>query len=199
MVLYADGPCRDSGSASVIINATILSCPDGFTQKEEVCICDNRLHNYSVSCSIGKIPHLTKAADTKLWVGALYKNATYEGLILGSPCPIIAYCKRDAIDITLDNLDIQCDFNHVGLLCGGCATNHSLMLGGSQCQVCSNSYISLLIPFAIAGIVLVIFITALRFTVAIGSFNGVVLYANIVQANRMLLFPANTKNASMMD
>ena len=126
-------------------------------------------------------------------MSALYVNATYEGLILGSPCPI-AYCKTDAVDITLDNLDIQCDLNHVGLLCGGCATNHSLMLGGSQCQVCSNVFISLLIPFAIAGIVLVVFITALRFTVAIGSFNGVILYANIIQANRMLLFPDNTRN-----
>ena len=193
VLLYPDGPCRDSGVASVIINATILSCPDGFTQKDEVCICDNRLHNYSIICTIGKIPHLTKAADTKLWVGALYENATYEGLILGSPCPI-AYCKTDAVDITLDNLDIQCDLNHVGLLCGGCATNHSLMLGGSQCQVCSNAYISLMIPFAVAGIVLVIFITALRFTVAIGSFNGIILYANIIQANRMLLFPDNTRN-----
>ena len=193
VVLYPDGLCRDSGVASVFINATILPCPDGFTQKDEVCTCDNRLQNYSISCTLGKIPHFTKSADTKLWVGALYKNATYEGLILGSPCPI-AYCKTDAVDITLDNLDIQCDLNHVGLLCGSCATNHSLNLGGSQCQVCSNAYISLLIPFAVAGIVLVIFITALRFTVAIGSFNGVILYANIVQSNRMLLFPDNTRN-----
>ena len=193
VVLYPDGPCRDSGLASVIINATILPCPDGFTHKDEVCICDNRLHKFNVSCTIGKIPQVTKAVDTKLWVGALYENATYEGLILGSPCPI-AYCKTDAVDITLDNLDIQCDLNHVGLLCGSCATNHSLMLGGSQCQVCSNTYISLVIPFAVAGILLVIFITALRFTVAIGSFNGVILYANIIQANRMLLFPDNTRN-----
>ena len=193
VVLYPDGPFHDSGSASVFINATILPCPDGFPQKDDVCICDNRLHNYSISCTLGKIPHLTKAANINVWVGALYVNASYEGLILGSQCRI-AYCKTDVVDITLDNLDIQCDFNHVGLLCGSCATNHSLMLGGSQCQVCSNSYISLLIPFAVSGVVLVIFITALRFTVAIGSFNGVILYANIIQAKRMLLFPANTRN-----
>ena len=134
VVLYPDGPCRDSGLASVTINATIIPCPDGFTQNDVFCICDNRLHKYNVSCTIANVPHLIKAADTKLWVGALYVNATYEGLILGSPCPI-AYCKTDAVDITLDNLDIQCDLNHVGLLCGSCATNHSLMLGGSQCQI----------------------------------------------------------------
>ena len=44
VVMCPDGPCCDSGLASVIINATILPCPDGFTQKDEVCICDNRLH-----------------------------------------------------------------------------------------------------------------------------------------------------------
>ena len=57
MVMCPDGPCRDSGLASVIINATILPCPDGFTQKDEVCICDNRLHKYNVSCTIANIPH----------------------------------------------------------------------------------------------------------------------------------------------
>ena len=54
--------------------------------------------------------------------------------------------------------------------------------------------LGLLIPFAVVGIVLIIFITVLRVTVAIGSFNGVKLYANIIQANRMLLLPANTRN-----
>ena len=193
VVLYPDGPCRDTGTASVLINATILPCPDGFTQKDEDCICDIRLHRYSVSCTIADIPYVTKAVDNKVWVGVLHTNATYEGLILGSPCPF-EYCKRDAVNLTLDNTDIQCSYNHGGLLCGGCVTNHSLMLGGSQCQVCSNAYLVLLLPFAVAGILLIVLLTSLRLTVAIGSLNSVILYTNIIQANQRILFPANTKN-----
>ena len=193
VILYPDGPCRDTGLASVVINATILPCPDGFTQMDEVCICDKRLYKYNVSCTIANVSYIAKAADTMLWLGALYAYESYEGLIIGSPCPK-EYCKRDAVDITLDNLDIQCDLQHGGLLCGECAASHSLMLGGSKCQVCSNTYLALLLPFAAAGIALVVFLTSLRLTVAIGSLNSVILYANILQVNRSLLFPANTRN-----
>ena len=36
VVLYPDGPCRDTGAARVVINVTLLPCPDGFTQFGEI-------------------------------------------------------------------------------------------------------------------------------------------------------------------
>ncbi len=66
------------------------------------------------------------------------------------------------------------------------------MLGSSQCRECTNSFISLLIPFAMAGIALVAFIMVLNMTIAIGTINGLFLYANIVFANRPLLLPPRT-------
>ena len=193
VVLYPDGPCRDNGLAKVVINATLLPCPDGFSLDAEICTCTDRIQRPDVNCTIADGPFITKAAGSKFWMGALYTNATYQGLILGMLCPS-EYCKTGAVHISLDNPDVQCDHHRSGLLCGACATNHSLMLGSSRCQVCSNTYLALLLLFAAAGIALVTFLTFLRLTIATGSLNCIILYANIVQVNRKLFLPINTRN-----
>ena len=191
MVLYPDGPCRDTGTARVVINVTLLPCPDGFTQSGEICTCEDRLHDYLVNCTIADIPYLTKTvANFNFWISF---NTTFKGLVLCKSCPA-EYCKKGAVNVTIDNPDMQCDFNRTGLLCGACAANHTLMLGSSQCQVCPNTYLALLLPFAAAGVALVVFLTSLRLTVATGTLNSVILYANILQVKRSLFFPQNTRN-----
>ena len=193
MVLYPDGPCRDTGTARVVIDVTLLPCPDGFTQSGEICTCEDRLRDYPINCTIADTPYLTKTADSNFWIGISYDDTTYRGLILGKSCPA-EYCKKGTINITIDNPDMQCDLNRTGLLCGACAANYSLMLGSSQCQICSDTYLALLLPFAAAGVALVVFLTCLRLTVATGTLNSVILYANILQVNRILFFPQNTRN-----
>ena len=193
VVLYPDGPCKDTGTARVVVDVTLIPCPDGFTQSGEICTCEDRLHNYPVNCTIADMPYSTKKTGLDFWMGVSYANNTYQGLILCKSCPA-EYCKKGAVNVTLDNPDMQCDLNRTGLLCGACAANHSLMLGSPQCQVCPNSYIALLLPFAAAGVALVVFLTSLRLTVATGTLNSVILYANILQVKRSLFFPQNTIN-----
>ena len=193
MILYPDGPCRDTGIASAVIDATLLPCPDAFVQSGQRCICEARLQEYDVDCIINEDIHITKNAGSKFWMNATYKNNSYEGLILYKTCPV-DYCKNGTVNLTLDNPDIQCDLNHGGLLCGGCAANYSLMLGSFQCQVCSTAYITLLLPFAAAGIALVAFLSILRLTVASGMINSVILYANIVNSCRPIFFVTSNRN-----
>ena len=193
VVLYPDGPCRDTGTARVVIDVTLLPCPDGFTQSGEICTCEDRLHDYPVNCTIADTPYLTKATGYNFWIGVFYVNATFQGLVLCKSCPA-EYCKKGVVIVTIDNLDTQCDSNRTGLLCGACAANHSLMLGSSQCQVCLNTYLALLLPFAAAGVALVIFLTSLRLTMATGTVNSVILYANILQVKRNLFFSRSTRN-----
>ena len=50
----------------------------------------------------------------------------------------------------------------------------------------------LLIAFAVAGILLVVFLSILRLTVANGMINSIILYANIIQAKKMTFFSTNT-------
>ena len=193
VVLYPDGPCQYTGTATVVIEVAFLPCPDGFTQSGGMCICVNKLHDYPVQCTITDTPYLIKIADSNFWIGVLYVNTTYQGLVLCKSCPA-EYCNKVAVNVTIDNLDMQCEFNRTGLLCGACAANHSLMLGSSKCEVCPNTYLALLLPFAAAGVALVVFLTSLRLTVATGILNSVIFYSNIVQVKRNLFFPPNTRN-----
>ena len=77
---------------------------------------------------------------------------------------------------------------------GKCQKDFSLAFGSSKCLKCSNSYLSLLIAFALAGIVLVVFLLILKLTVAVGTINGLIFYANIVSVNRAQLFPSGETN-----
>ena len=193
LTLYPDGPCRDTGLAKVIVNVTLLDCPDGFTQKEEECTCEERLQAYNATCIIGEEISVAIKAGSKFWMSTLYQNDSYQGLILYSSCPM-EYCRTDTVLVPLDDIDKQCDHNRSGVLCGGCAANYSLLLGSSRCAKCSNSYLALLLPFTFAGIILTFFLTILKLTVATGMINSVILYANFIQVNRKLFFPINSTN-----
>ena len=193
LVLYPDGPCRDAGLARVVVNVTLQICPDVFSQQGAECVCEKRLQEYDVKCILGDKMYVIRKADSTFWMSTLYRNGSYQGLILYHSCPE-EYCIVGNVTISLDNLDTQCDLNRSGVLCGACASNYSLLLGSSRCAICSNIYLSLLLPFAAAGIVLVALLTFLKLTVATGMINFLILYANIIQVNRKLFFPSNSVN-----
>ena len=194
LILYPNSTCRDTGLASAVVNVKFHSCPKAFTLSGDQCVCEKRLQEYTSKCKIydgdGEIFILRKAGQ-KFWVSTYYWNRSYQGLILYHACPV-EYCKKNDVNITTDKPDIQCGQNRSGVLCGSCASNYSLLLGGSRCEACSNVYLALLPVFAAAGIVLVVFLSSLRITVATGMINTIILYANIVQANRILFLPSST-------
>ena len=65
----------------------------------------------------------------------------------------------------------------------------SLALGSLHCITCSNFYILSVIPFALAGVALVAIILLLHLTVDVGTINGLLFFANIIQANHQAFFP----------
>ena len=185
-----DGPCNRE---YLYLYVTFLPCPPGFTQSNDKCVCEQRLMKYATTCTIDEDGISTLQNNgSRFWINGSYENGTFIGLILCETCPA-EYCKTETTAISLNNPDIQCALNRSGVLCGACVNNYSLMLGSSRCHVCSNTYLALLLPFAVAGIALVVFLSILRLTVATGMINSVILYANIVQVNRHLFFP-NTVN-----
>ena len=68
-----------------------------------------------------------------------------------------------------------------------CRPGHGLSLGSSRCIECPENWhrdlIGIVIAAFVAGIALVIFMLALNMTVAVGTLNGILFYANIVAAN----------------
>ena len=106
-------------------------CPIGFSQSNDECICEQRLMKYTTNCTIDEDISIIRNSGSTFWINAsYYDNGTYHGLLLSKACPA-EYCKTETIAISLDNPDTQCTLNDSGVLCGACATNHSLMLGSS--------------------------------------------------------------------
>ena len=190
MTLYAQGPCLPTDSNTLKIHVNILHCPPGFqlSNTQPICICTERLQQFTNSCLVdNRTIHRTQHAQ--FWVG--YDNKS-DGVILRSHCPF-DYCTSEETYLAVDDSDKQCNYNRSGLLCGRCSDNLSLALGSSRCLQCSNSYLSLLAAFALAGIALVVFLLVLRLTVAAGTINGLIFYANVVAVNSAIFFqPQNT-------
>ena len=171
------------------INVTLLKCPKGFelSVSSAQCVCQKRLQVYTKKCTIDdqKI-HRT----SNFWLG--YDNAT-RGLILHPHCPF-DYCTPPPIKFTMERSDLQCSHNRTKLLCGQCQPGLSLALGTSRCLRCSNYYLALLLVFAVKGFALVVFLFAFRLTLATGTINGLIFYANIIHNSRTLFFPNGNTN-----
>ena len=186
LTLLADGPCLDLGD-SLQVNVDLRSCPVGFQLSEAHCICEQRLQKYTSSCDIND---LKIGVDGSVWVGL---DKTTDGIILHPDCPF-DYCKSHSVRFTLNETDFQCNYDRTGLLCGGCQPGLSLALGSSHCLQCSSAYLSLLVGFALAGIVLVILLLVCKLTVAVGTINGLIFYANIIAVNHAVFFPSGDTN-----
>ena len=191
--LYVDGSCSslDGLNNHLYIPVHLLHCPHAFELSDSTqgCICEERLRKFTNSCDIND---QTIERDGDFWVGYDNDNQS-SGLILHPHCPF-DYCQAKSIHFTLNHTDRQCNGDRSGLLCGACRSNRSLALGSSRCLSCSDAYLSLLVPFAVMGVVLVFFLLACRLTVALGTLSGLVFYANIVQANRNVFFPPGSSN-----
>ena len=187
--LYPNGPCGDVGTEK-LINVTLLPCPTGFEQANSECTCDKRLEQFTTICNID---NSTVERSSNFWLSPLYRNRTYIGLILHPQCPF-DYCIRPPSYIDPSNPDSQCDFNHSGILCGSCEPELSVAFGSFHCLQCSNTYLALLVPFALAGIILVFLLFLLQLTVAMGTVNGLIFYANIVAGSKAIFLPYGDTN-----
>ena len=123
-----------------------------------------------------------------MWIG----NYT-GGITVHRYCPL-DYCNTNITAVNLYNQQEQCAFNRSGVLCGACRPGLSLVLGTSQCKQCSNLYLLLLIPFALAGVVLVLLLLKCNLTISTGTINGLIFYANIIQATKTAFFPTSSNS-----
>ena len=96
---------------------------------------------------------------------------------------------------------MQCAYNRTGILCGTCAPGFSVSLSSSRCVACPSYWRGLLIVyivvFIIAGICLVALLLVLNLTVAVGTFNAIIFYANVIAIARSSLFTSDINFASV--
>ena len=190
LTLYAEGPCNKLGTAARQIEVNFGPCPDGFELVGDECICEADLLKYTTVCYVDD---QTIQNGGNFWAGGLYDdNDSYVGIVSFPNCPF-DYCKKEVVNFTVLDPDGQCAHYHSGTICGQCMVNHSLILGKVQCSDCSkiNPAVTfgLLFLFLVLGIILVILLMTLKMTIASGTLNGLIFYANIVDANRDIFIP----------
>ena len=195
--LYAEGPCKDIGiSKSVVkVEFTPCHCAVGLvpTDSDCYCVCDPRLFPYITEC-FNENGTLLRQGD--FWIDSVDTTNGNTGFVISPHCPF-DYCHLPAQPVYLNLSDLtgadkQCAFNRSGMLCGACAEGLSLTLGNSHCASCTNNWLALLILFALAGILLVGLLIACNLTVAVGTINGLVFFANIIAANWSVFLPSDT-------
>ena len=186
------------------INISFNSCPLGFsisTNPPFKCDCNHLLQQMpQVQCNI---QNQTITRDGLVWIGTYSSGA----LAASKYCPY-DYCTSTQISLTLQepgsehsnhsSTDTQCNYRHSGILCGGCQPGLSLALGSDRCLHCFNVYISLLLPFAMAGVVLVFLIKFLNLTISQGTMNALILYANVVSTNKYLYYNSTSINPTTL-
>ena len=167
----------------VPIEVTLHPCPPGFNLKPSdlACGCVEQILDANCTCSIDE-QNIECPVGT--WIGRHANNS----VITHNHCPF-DYCSLESITFDLEHQDKQCAFRRSGILCGACQQGHSITLGVSHCQKCSNAFLLLIIPFILAGVLLVILLQLCDFTVSIGSANGIIYFANIVRINHSIFFP----------
>ena len=99
--------------------------------------------------------------------------------------------------------DAQCAYNRTGLLCSTCKPPfNTLSLANSRCLACTKDWPSVFIVTILAGglcgIALVAFILILNLTVAVGTLNGLVFYANIVTSNNIIYYRTGSQSNTVL-
>ena len=171
------------------LNITLLGCPPcfQFSSEDSRCVCIVQLQQlspiYSVTCDIQT---QTVQRSNSLWL-----NASNSSFVYSEYC-LLSHCNAAKIRVDITSPDVQCIHGHSGILCGGCLKCCSLAIGSSQCLPnCSDKFLSLLLVFAAAGVLLVAAVKYLNLTVTQGTINGLVFYANVVQTNQSAFFASD--------
>ena len=190
--LYTDpeGNCRNSTDFYI----TVKPCPLGFQFSANIqkCGCADLFQKFT-DCGDCIIEDLTIGRPSNTyWM----KFTTDYILLYDGGCPL-DYCKHAKVYVPQNDPDVQCNDGRTGKLCGSCSVseNYSLVLGSLSCkQNCSDTNSLLFLPIAALGILLIVVLFVLRLTVAVGTINGLLFYANIVQANHQIFLPTDTAN-----
>ena len=205
IVLYADGPCGDASTfrREIRIRFKQCGCPVGFQRNDALpnsctCTCHKNITHLVENCNATTVSFTRKENS---WISYINTSNNLEDpstyyLLAHQHCPY-DYCITSTQD-EVNGINKQCSENRDGILCGKCQPGFSVSIGSSKCIKCTNSWPALLILLftvaLIAGFALVSVILFLNMTVAVGTINGIILYANIVVANSSVLVRLSSPN-----
>ena len=197
LMMFAEGPCNNLGISRKTVNIKFTPCICAFGFEPSLveirdckCVCDSRLASFITECNATTSSFTRKG---NFWITKLDQI----NFFVHPHCPY-DYClaPTQPVNIRLDlqnGSDAQCAFDRSGLLCGTCGSSLSLSLGTSRCVRCPAHwpflFVMITLAAIIAGILLVATILLLNLTVATGTLNGLIFYANVVAASITIFMP----------
>ena len=207
LTMYPEGPCKDAEKShrQIQINFLPCTCPIGFEESKSSsstvsckCVCHHQLENIVANCDSST--HLIYRKGD-FWMTPFNVSGTTSFFVF-QYCPF-DYCLPATVNVSInlkaqDGVDAQCNHNRSGILCSTCRPGLSLSLGSSRCIDCPRYWpaftVTLTISALIAGIILASVVLVLNLTVAAGTLNAVVFYANVVAANKSILSAFQKRN-----
>ena len=202
LTLSLDSTCKALGITKqrVMIDTT-CSCPIGFQvhnndQTSCDCVCDKVLQPYDKTDCDKQSQSIIRKDN--FWINYI-NNVNSSGYVIYPNCPY-DYCHTpmETIAINLNNpegYEAQCVSNRSGTLCGSCKQNFSVSLGSSLCLPCPTYWpgitVTIITAFMLSGVCLVALLLVLNITVATGTLNAIIFYANIMAANKSAMLSSS--------
>ena len=197
----------------------MFQCPIGFELDEHgMCNCSSAVKaffnviKFDGECNINKLTISYPIYFTMMWLGKCSQitNKTKCFAITGI-CPI-DYCSsvfgysKSMLNVSSElymivktsntsRTDTLCRPHRRGVLCGECEEGYSVVFGSGDCKKCSNWWLLTILLYAIAGPLLIFFMYTFRLTLAHGTINGIIFYAQAANVNILPfinLFPQNS-------
>ena len=157
-------------------------CPLGFCINNDngSCTCNKGLASHGYSCDIDSEGFTSQRG---YWTGqeVMQYDDNSTRMLFDNHCHP-KYCnKTKHVYHLADDPAEACLGNHTGVLCGECKENYSVVFGSDTCcNKCTDAYLLTLLVYILAGPFLVFLLFALRITVATGTINGLIFYANVL-------------------
>ena len=174
----------------------LTNCPLGFelVSNTDSCGCLEFLtkKNIGIQCdtSTGQI-----SRPGTSWIGIASRNIiSHSRSTLNAGDVLVGYsqyCPTRYCDQTLSSVNVNdseiCLHGRTGILCGQCKEGLSVTIGSPACLKCSNWWLFMIPVYALFGIIIVAVLVVLQLTVAQGTINGLVFYANILSISAYYL------------
>ncbi|XP_065914932.1 uncharacterized protein [Dysidea avara] len=174
------------------------NCSEGFILRDTGngmfgCTCDSFFtervdRRFSCDATTGNITRHHRQA----WLSVIDGDLQYARICTPT------YCHEDLISFDLSEENILCTNHHSGRACGGCEDGFSRVFGSDTCKKCDSAWLATIVLYAILGIVLVLMLFLLKFTVTLGTINGVIFFCNVMSINEHLFFNTTISRFSFL-
>ena len=156
-------------------------CPPGFQLNNVTGVCEcsslikkmNREYGFEFSCDIQN--SVVKVPNSEAWIGC-YNNYSKEQQCevgISSSC-FPGLCNYSTVSQWTSGFANICIDSREGALCSSCAHGYSVVFGSNQCYQCSYWWLFTIAIYAVAGLLLLVFLFSFKLTVSTGTLNEIV-------------------------